>query len=99
MYKIEKLFLSPTGLLTFSLLSGVGYFGMVLRIIKNYSRGGNGFLGFLFAPAIICGAALVLIKIIKTNLEREQHEKNSLIFFFHTLVIIIGAVFLVDIIL
>ncbi len=98
-HKIEKLFLSPTGLLAFSLLSGVGYFGMLLRIIRNYSRGGSSFLGFLFAPAIICGAALVLIKTIKSNIERENHEKNSILFFLHMFVIIIGAVFLIDIVL
>ena len=97
--KIEKLLASTTGLLIFSLLSGAGYFAMLLRIIKNFSRNGSGFLGFLFAPAIICGAAFFIIKTVKMNIENEQPQKNSLLFFLHCVVIFIGVIFALDMIL
>ena len=67
--KIDKLFESPIGLLTFSILSGLGYFSFILSVIIKFSRGGSPLIGFFFAPAIICGVALFLVKTIKNNVE------------------------------
>ena len=97
--KINKLFNSASGLLTFALISGAGYFFMVLRIVMEFSRNKSGLIGYFFAPAIICGSALFIVKTVKQNIEMEQADKNLKIFFIHTVVILLGIVFLADIII
>ena len=96
--KIEKLFSSTAGLLTFAILSGGGYFAMILRIIKNFSRGNSGFIGYMFAPAIVCIAAIYIVKTVKSNIENEQMHKNIVLFWFHILVIAMGIIFALDMI-
>ena len=97
--KIDKLFESPTGLLIFSVISGLGYFSFILSVIMRFSRGGSPLIGFFFAPAIICGAALFLVKTIKNNIIGEAYSKNHILFYFHILVVLIGVVFFADMIL
>ena len=53
-------------------------------------------IGFFFLPAIIFGAALVLIKIIKQCMENGNYNAVNLIFWLHIVFIIISAVFLVS---
>lgn len=96
--KIEKMFSSTTGLLVFSLFSGLGYFAMVLRIVMSFSRNNSAFVCLMFAPAIICGAAFFIIKTVKTNIMNEQPQKNSALFFLHCIVIFIGVIFFADMI-
>ena len=97
--KIDKLFEATAGLLVFALLSGCGYFFFLLSVIINFSRNQSPLLGFFFAPAIICGAALFIVKTVKNNIEAEEKKKNHILFYLHTVVILIGIVFLADIIL
>ena len=96
--KIDKLFESRIGLLTFSILSGLGYFSFILSVIIKFSRGGSPLIGFFFAPAIICGVALFLVKTIKNNVEGEAYSKNHRLFFFHIAVMVIGVIFFLDMI-
>ena len=63
--KIIQLLQSTAGMLIFALLSGCAYYIVVLKFILSHTSVGGGLLGFFFLPAIIFGAALVLIKIIK----------------------------------
>ena len=97
--KIDKLFESTAGLLSFALLSGCGYFFFLLSVIINFSRNQSPLIGFFFAPAIICGAALFIVKTVKNNIEAEENKKNHMLFYLHTIVILVGIVFLTDIIL
>ena len=92
--KIIQLLQSTAGMLIFALLSGCAYY-IVVFILSHTSVGG-GLLGFFFLPAIIFGAALVLIKIIKQCMENGNYNAVNLIFWLHIVFIIISAVFLVS---
>lgn len=90
--KILGLINTPAGQLIFSLLSGLGYFLIISGWILDLSRGIWLILMYV-APIVICGAALVIIKLIKQAREAEN-EKNILrIFWLHIAVIVIGIVF------
>ena len=72
--KIIQLLQSTAGMLIFSLLSGCAYYIVVLKFILSHTSVGGGLLGFFFLPAIIFGAALVLIKIIKQCMENGNYN-------------------------
>ena len=72
------------------------YYIVVLKFILSHTSVGGGLLGFFFLPAIIFGAALVLIKIIKQCMENGNYNAVNLIFWLHIVFIIISAVFLVS---
>ena len=94
--KIIQLLQSTAGMLIFALLSGCAYYIVVLKFILSHTSVGGGLLGFFFLPAIIFGAALVLIKIIKQCMENGNCNAVNLIFWLHIVFIIISAVFLVS---
>lgn len=94
--KIIQLLQSTAGMLIFSILSGCAYYIVVLKFILSHTSVGGGLLGFFFLPAIIFGAALVLIKIIKQCMENGNYNAVNLIFWLHIVFIIISAVFLVS---
>ncbi len=90
--KILSLINTTAGQLIFSLLSGLGYFLIISGWILDLSRGIWLILMYV-APIVICGAALVIIKLIKQAREADN-EKNILrIFWLHIAVIVIGVVF------
>lgn len=90
--KILSLINTTAGQLIFSLLSGLGYFLIISGWILDLSRGMWLILLYI-APIIICGGAIIIIKLIKQAREVEN-EKNILrIFWLHIAVIIIGVIF------
>lgn len=94
---IIKLLQNTWGLLVFALLSGCAYFAVIQRfIIMNTTVGGT-MLGFFFLPLIVCGAALVLVKVIKQCMENGDEGKAVAIFWAHVAFMIIAAVFTVSI--
>lgn len=96
---IGKIIDTKYGGLIFSLLAGCGYFIIIFDFILKSTAKGGGLLGFFFFPAIICGAALVLLKLIKRLQEEEQYNKINALIYLHIVLIIISLVFLFDIIL
>lgn len=94
--KILQLMQSTGGLLVFALLSGCAYFVTVLKFILAHTNMGGGMLGFFFCPAIICGAALVLIKVIKQCLGNGSENAVLSLFWIHIVFILISAVFLIS---
>lgn len=85
---MKSFFKTKYGPLIFSLLSGVAYFVLAFMLILD-SEGGNGaLLGFFFCPAIVCGAALVLLKSIRLWLEGENYRKVYMIATVHCIVIL-----------
>lgn len=89
--RIIKLLEKPAALLTFGLLSGGAYFGIVLELISGYFSSQNKLVIYFFAPVIICGAALVLVKLIKQHFESENYSKISVIFLAHIVLMLIAA--------
>lgn len=96
--KIEKIFNTKYGGLIFTLLSGLAYFIIVLNFILG-ADSKAGLLGFFFAPAIICGMALVLFKMIRQFLENEEFKKANIVGILHIVLMVISVVFLIAMIL
>lgn len=96
---IGKIVESKKGELIFSLISGIAYFIVVLSIIINHTQTGGALLGFFFFPAIICGAALVLIKTIRKLKDEEQFSKINMLIYPHIALWLISIVIICDIIL
>lgn len=94
--KILQLMQSTKGLLVFTILSGCAYFITVLKFILSHTNAGGGLLGFFFFPAIVCGAALVLIKVIKQCFENGNENAVINIFWIHVVFILISIVFLIS---
>ena len=97
MYGIGKIFQTKYGGLIFSLLAGSAYFLIILDFILKHTSQGGLLLGFFFAPAIIAGAALIIIKTVKKLEAEEAFQKINLFLYFHSFLIILGIVFLADI--
>lgn len=89
--KIIDIFNNTVAQLVFALLAGVGYFMILAGPVVELSRGMWIILLF-FAPAIICGSALVIIKLAKQAKENENEASLMKIFWIHVAVFIIGAV-------
>ena len=91
---IVKFLCTRKGQLIFSLAGGLAYFLIILQFIRQYSRNGSMLLGFFFCPAIICGMALVLIKLLRSWQEQELYSRMAVLFFTHVLLFLISIVFL-----
>lgn len=90
--KILNMINTTAGQLVFALLSGLGYFMLVGGWILDLSRGMWLILMYV-APIIICGAALVIIKLIKQAREAENEKAILRIFWLHLCVILLGILF------
>ncbi len=95
---ISKLFNSSIGGLIFSLLCGSAYFVIVLSFILKNTETGGGLLAFFIAPAVICGIALLIIKSAKKLIAEEEFAKLNLMMYSHIVLMILSAVFLIEII-
>lgn len=96
--KIEKIFNTKYGGLVFSLLSGLSYFIIILSFILS-SDAKAWLLGFFFAPAIICGMALVLFKMIRQFLENEEFKKANIVGVLHIILMLMSVIFLIAMII
>lgn len=93
--RILKLINTTWGQLGYALLAGLGYFALVAGVILDLSRGMWLILMYV-APLIVCGAALVIIKLIKQARENENDGAILRIFWVHIAVIALGIVFAVS---
>lgn len=83
--------------LIFSLIGGLGYFMVVLKFITVYTASSQGWLlGFFFFPAIVCGAALVLLKTLKKCLDEENRRKINFLVVMHIILFLIGFIFVIE---
>ena len=96
MYGIGKIFDKKYAGLVFSLLSGAAYFIIILGFILKHTASG-GLLAFFFAPAIIAGAALIIIKTVNRLREEERYKSINAFLLLHIILIAISIVFLIDI--
>lgn len=97
MYGIGKIFKTKYGGLIFSLLAGCAYFIIILDFILKHTSYGGTLLGFFFAPAIIAGAALVIIKTVKGLEADEKFKKINLFLYSQLAIILLSIAFLADI--
>lgn len=92
--KIIQLLKNTAGRLIFALLSGGAYYIIALKFILSHTNSGGGLLGFFFFPAIVCGMALVIIKILRSKEEEGNETAMLRTFWSHFILIIISVVFL-----
>lgn len=90
--KILDMINTTAGQLIFALLSGLGYFMLLSGWILDFSRGIWLILMYV-SPIIICGAALIIIKLIKQAREAENEKTILKIFWLHVCVILLGILF------
>ncbi len=93
---ILKLFTNKSFRLTFSLLSGIAYYVIILRFILSNTENGGMLLAFFFFPAIICGCALLIYKAAQNALQNENTSSLKHIFFTNIIIAIIAALMLVS---
>lgn len=74
--------------LAVSLLFGASYFAIILDFIMKNTQRAGGLLGLFVAPAVICGIALVFIKLIKRMKENEEYKKIVLFMAVNTIVLV-----------
>ena len=98
MYGIGKIFDTKYGGLIFSLLAGVAYYIIILDFIMKNTAAGGMLLGLFFAPAIIAGAALIIIKSVRSFSDDGKFKSVNLLIYAHILLIAISIVFLFDLI-
>lgn len=95
---ILKLLSNTAARLIFALLCGGAYYIIALRFIIAHTSAGGGLLGFFFLPAIVCGMALVIVKILKTQEEQGNTGVILAVFLSHIILILISIAFLITII-
>ena len=94
---IGKFVDSTAGELIFSLLSGCAYFIVVMGFVINNTQNGGLMLSLFFFPAIVCGAALLLIKTIRKLKDADSFGKINALIYAHIIFFAISIVFLIDI--
>jgi putative effector of murein hydrolase LrgA (UPF0299 family) len=89
---------SRGSLLSFCLLAGLAYFSVVMKFIQTFTSVAQAgmLLGFFFFPAVICGMALLLFKLITQWMEEDKTKNINFLFIAHILLFVIAAVFAVD---
>ena len=87
--KLLSFFQKKHTALTFSLLCGLAYLVIVLSFITRNTSGG-GLIVFLFFPAIVCGAALLVFKSIKTYIECQSIRPLRVLFCGHIIVMLLA---------
>lgn len=90
--KILKFLNTTAGQLGFALLSGFGYLALISGFILELSRG-IWLLLLYISPIVVCGAALVIVKLMKQARENENNKSILKLFWMHVVVIIIGIIF------
>ena len=97
--KIVNLLDNTVPRLVFALLSGLAYFTIIYRFIVAHTERGGGLLAFFFCPAIVCGAALIIIKLLKQAKENENKSGITMLFCIHIILILIAAIYAVSMVL
>lgn len=95
---IGKIVNSRMGELVFSLVSGCAYFVVIMGFVMNNTQNGGLMLSLFFLPAIVCGAALLLIKTIRKLKDEECFGKINALIYAHIALAIISIFFLIDLI-
>ncbi len=89
--KILNVLNTTAGQLIFALLAGSAYFMVLLKVIISWSSG-QSLLAIWFAPLIVCGAALVIIKLMKQARENGNEKSILTVFWLHLILFVIGII-------
>ncbi len=89
--KILNVLNTTAGQLIFALAAGFAYFMAVFKVIISWSSG-QSLLAVWFAPVIVCGAAIVIIKHMKQARENENNRTILTIFWLHLILLAVSAI-------
>ena len=92
---IEKILDTKYGKFIFLFFFGLAYFVIIMNLITSYSQN-SGLIAFFFCPAIICGIALAILKMLRRLCDEERKQSASVLIYVHVALILISIVFLVD---
>lgn len=84
---ILSLFSKKSFALSFSLMCGLAYFGIISAFVLNNTANGSLLLIFFF-PAIICGGALIIYKATQIYLEAESTKHLHFMLWGHIIVLL-----------
>ena len=87
---MKKILNSKYGLLIFSIMSGLGYFILIMFLLSNINY--SYLLGIFFFPAIICGVALCIYKTVTSLAENNEYGKIKRIFIIHSALIVFSVI-------
>ncbi len=90
--KITELLKKPYFLLVFSLLCGGAYLAIIAQFVGQFTNTsqGAGVIIWVFFPAIVCGAALLVLKSVKNAIVEERYQTALIIFYTHLFIIAMG---------
>lgn len=84
---------TTAGRLIFALASGAAYYIILLHWLIEWSRGLL-FIALSVAPVIICGAAIIIIKLMKQAKENDNDTAIFRLFILHAILFVISMAFL-----
>lgn len=93
--KVLNLLKNPYALLVWALISGCAYLSIIAQFVMRFTEvpQSGGLIIWLFFPAVICGAALLLVKMVKQAFEEENNKLILTLFYTHLAIIVMGIVF------
>lgn len=97
--KTLNFFESKKKSLFFSLLCGLAYLSIVSRFVLNNTNAGGGLLIMFFFPAIVCGAALFVFKLIDNYVKTESVVQLRVLVWGHIAVILLGIAMFAEMII
>lgn len=92
---IKNILKKPYAALIFSLLCGLAYFGIACNFIQMNTENGSMLLGFFFFPAIICGAALIILKAVRMYIEEENDKKLNILVIMHLFIMLLSLLMVI----
>ena len=91
--KILKFLDTTAGRLIFALAAGAAYYIILLHWIIEWSRG-MALIAAFAAPVIICGAAIIIIKLMNQAKEDNNDTAIFRLFIIHAILFVISMAFL-----
>ena len=91
---ILKMLKSPVPRLVYSLICGAAYFAIIMNFVASHTAHAA-LMALLIAPAVICGGAYLIIRLLRNSLEGEEENASAalMLFYLHLWVIVIAVVF------
>ncbi len=81
---------TTSGRLIFALASGLAYYMLLVRFIVQWSRGLVIIAAYVF-PVIVCGAAIIIIKLMKQAKENNNDTAIFRLFIIHAFLFVAGV--------
>ncbi len=101
MHKLGKMLSSNAAITTHALIAGIAYFAIVMRFVTDYTAVAASamLLGVFFCPAVICGAAVLLIKQMRLWRDAQNYRAIGAMTAANGVILLIGCIMGADMII